>query len=345
MTLHKLTSTNAFVVVDLDGAETASGVVRCAPKILQGGAAEMARSVTYSFASFELQRSGASAGINATPDQRDEAIAAFVAELGGDVEAGRLALDPAKGVSDDDLAPLRSIDPRPPLRWTTIDGLALRDHLAGTGPAVAASAALGGLEGRTAIVEGFGPTSPALVRSLAERGATIVGVSTASGAVVDGGGLDPVAMVQAWETHGDAMVEQLGENQPSWKINASPADVAFVGSKMGVIDDKNVAKLQFGALVPHGPLPYTTYALVALQRAGTVVLPDFLGLAAPLLADTAGADSAPEEVITSALGAVEDAVTEVIDHPEGAVMGACLRAEAFLSTWRDSLPFGRPLAS
>ena len=30
---------------------------------------------------------------------------------------------------------------------------------------------------------------------------------------------------------------------------------------------------------------------------------------------------------------------------DGPFLGACYAAEAFLSTWQDELPFGRPLAS
>ena len=38
------------------------------------------------------------------------------------------------------------------------------------------------------------------------------------------------------------------------------------------------------------------------------------------------------------------AYTDVIGHDEGAYLGACYRAEAFLRTWQETLPFGRPLA-
>jgi hypothetical protein len=34
---------------------------------------------------------------------------------------------------------------------------------------------------------------------------------------------------------------------------------------------------------------------------------------------------------------------EVLAHAEGPVLGACIRAEAFLGTWVDELPFGRPI--
>ncbi|MDH5238789.1 MAG: hypothetical protein OEW85_14360, partial [Acidimicrobiia bacterium] len=55
----------AFVAIDLEGAERSVGIVRQARKILQGGAEDLARSLTYTFASLELRQSGASAGVNA----------------------------------------------------------------------------------------------------------------------------------------------------------------------------------------------------------------------------------------------------------------------------------------
>jgi hypothetical protein len=37
-------------------------------------------------------------------------------------------------------------------------------------------------------------------------------------------------------------------------------------------------------------------------------------------------------------------ISEILDHPDGPTLGACERAEAFLSTWQKALPFGRPFA-
>ena len=96
--LRKLSSTNAFVVTDLVDVPS-FGIVRCAKKILQGGAKDLARSMTYTFASFEMQRGGASGGINALPDEKEEAIENFVSELADDVEAGSLGLDAGKGIA------------------------------------------------------------------------------------------------------------------------------------------------------------------------------------------------------------------------------------------------------
>ena len=82
MKVDKLTGTDGFVVNDLDDAVTSVGIVRLAPKVLRDGAQLLARSVTYAFAAFGVAgHGGASAGINATPDRRAEALAAFLDEV------------------------------------------------------------------------------------------------------------------------------------------------------------------------------------------------------------------------------------------------------------------------
>ncbi|MBT4655855.1 MAG: hypothetical protein HOB61_02230, partial [Actinobacteria bacterium] len=63
MFIRKLSSTAAFVAVDLADCP-GHGVVRSAPKILQGGAKDLARSMTYTLACLERQETGISAGIS-----------------------------------------------------------------------------------------------------------------------------------------------------------------------------------------------------------------------------------------------------------------------------------------
>ena len=65
MRIHKFSSTEAFIAIDLEGAEASSGPVRWARKVLQGGAKDLARSQTYTYAVLGMARGGASAGISA----------------------------------------------------------------------------------------------------------------------------------------------------------------------------------------------------------------------------------------------------------------------------------------
>jgi hypothetical protein len=141
--VRRLESSPAFLVTDLPDAPLAVGVVRAAPKVLVDGAELLARATTYAFATFGVQAGGASAGVNAGPDDKADAIARFVEEVAPEVAAGRLHLSAGTGVTDDDLAPL-GVDPVDP-------------SLAPAGAVAAAVAFLGGdVAGRSAVVHGPG---------------------------------------------------------------------------------------------------------------------------------------------------------------------------------------------
>ena len=152
MFIRKLTSTNAFVAVDLAEAP-GHGVVRCAPKILQGGAKDLARSTTYALAALERQETGISAGINAAPNDRDSAVAAFAQEVDG-WDAGYY-LTAAKGVEAASLGAIEQAD----------DAVLLAAGVVAAGLTACPDAG-------TAVVDGS--AGPELVAELANRGLTIV---------------------------------------------------------------------------------------------------------------------------------------------------------------------------
>ncbi|MDZ7674325.1 MAG: hypothetical protein U5K30_04565 [Acidimicrobiales bacterium] len=167
MKIHKLESTDAFIAFDLDDAP-AVGVTRLARKVLQDGAKLLARSTTYSFASFGIQMGGGSAGINAEGDDVDPAVADFVDETKELVSSGRWATDPGLGLTESDLGELRLADQRPADLWT--DGLATT--LTATGAVAAAGAVLeSGLGGATWSAVGQGPLVEAAKVAITEAGA------------------------------------------------------------------------------------------------------------------------------------------------------------------------------
>lgn len=299
---HELKSTNAFVIFDLKDAETASGPVRCAPKILASSAKELARSATYTFAAHGCKRGGASAGINAKVDERDEAMRNFSEEVAEMVATGKFLPDAGRGVTEDDLLPLRTGDLRGAACFSEYQGMPLATYLQGVGAVAATEAVLGGLEGRTAAVEGFGPVGQAAVKELEERGAKVVSADA---------------------------------------IWSAEADIFFAGSKIGAVDH-NVAELFAPTVLASlAPLAFTTKALVTLQRKGSKVLPDFVCLGGAIYAE---GTTSPAEAIAATRANTAALVEEASRHPEGIFLGACSIAEKFLLTWRDELPFGRPLA-
>lgn len=331
MDIRTIEGADAFVAVDLPGADRSLGVIRSARKILRDGAVLLARASTYQLAVLELSASGASVGISVGEDDRDAVVGAAVAALTPEVAEGRLLVDPAKGITDEDLAPLRAVDPRPAAWWS------MGRRLAGASAAAAAGAALGGLEGRTVALEQADPISLAFAEAAVAAGARLVAVGVDGGSVALAEGTDATALAD-----GDPAALGRPEELPVWAV---AADVVAASSKAGVVDHEVAADLGAGLLVPTGPVPVTARGLAVARRGGCVVLPDAVSLSGPLQALLADADDVGEEALVAR--AAEDAaaiIAEVLDHPEGPLLGACERAEAFLASWVDELPFGRPLA-
>ena len=341
--INKLESTNAFIAFDLDETPGAVGVVRRARKILQDGAKLLARSTTYAFASFEMQRGGASAGISVDDEGRDEAVAAFATEVGQLASAGRLSLDAGKGVQSAELADLA--DDRSDLRLATTDGVSLADDVRGLGALAAAVVAFGDLDGRSIAIEGFDAAAVALTRQAAKHGARIVAVATPAGAAHRAEGFAADQLVQAHAAHGNGMVEELDvEPRPSWQILGADADLLFPGAKTGLITHETDVSSELKGVVPIGPVPYTTKALATLGRSGVTVLPDFVTTGGTVHAWYPTDGASVDEVRTAAIEAVATRTKEIMTAEDPPVLAACRMAEAYLATWRDEMPFGRPMA-
>jgi glutamate dehydrogenase/leucine dehydrogenase len=338
--VEKLQTVDAFVVFDLQDAPTSVGVLRSAPKILIDGATWLARSQTYQFASFEHRLGGASGGVNAPASEKADAVASFVAEVEPWVTARRLVIDAAKGVEPEHLEALRNVDPRPLEYWEQAD------QYAAAGIVAAAAAALGGLDGRTVAVEGFNDLGPSLATEVADRDGRIVAVSTTAGTARRADGFEPPVLREAWTARAADLVHELqSEAEPPGNVFGASVDVLVCGSRAGIVDHGVAAECSAKVIVPGGSLPVTAKGLAVLRRSGVCVLPDFVTTAGSTLGGVAPALSAmPAPSIDDVRESVVAVVTEVLDHHEGPLLGACHRAEAFLRTWRSELPFGRPLA-
>lgn len=341
----KLSAAKGFILLDLPDADRSVGVVRSAPSILQSGATNLARSVTYSLASFGIQAGGASAGVNAKPDERADAVASFVQDALPLAENDGLLLDAGRGVKEDELAALRPYDPRPAWLRTEEGGISGADYLVVAGVNAAASAVGTPLEGATIAIEGLSYISLALADHVVATGGKVVAVGTAAGTALNPDGFDISAVFEAWSSGGDACVKSIGgELKPAWAIFGAECDALLLGSKVGALTHEGAAQVTATSLLPTGPVPFTTKALVVLERAGRKVVPDFLTLAGPYLAAFGdvgdGADEAAQGVSVQVAAAVRDAA----GSSAGLFLGACARAEDFLATWQVSRPFGRPLA-
>lgn len=345
MALLKLESTDAFVVRDLDDEAPALGIVRSAPKILQSGAKELARSQTYQCAIFDMQIQGASAGVNAAPEDRSAALDGFCQELLPLASGGMLMLDPGKGVDDDGLADLFAADPRGEASRALIDGLSNIAHLTGLG-AVASAEAVQALDGKKIAIDNYEVNGPAVARAASERGAIVTAISTADGAAVDDAGFDIAALDEAWTTHGAAMVGEVADEVLAGnRLLGADVDVLFAGSKMGLVNHNGAPFVKAGLLVPTGPIPYTTKGALVLEAQGTTVLPDSVAAAGGMFASMPPTTEGQAALEASVVDLIGTLTALVVGREQMPILEACHRAESFLKTWRDELPFGRPFAA
>jgi len=119
----------------------------------------------------------------------------------------------------------------------------------------------------------------------------------------------------------------------------TPADALLVAGKSGMITHEAAEGVKAAAVVPLTPLPITAKAYAVFRRAGVTYVPDFVALAAPLLA------ACDPQNVTDPIERVRSMVAELSSSGPDAWLVAVGVAEAFLSTWQDQLPFGRPLAT
>ncbi len=337
-----------FVIVDIAAAGSADGLVRCAKKILMDGAWTMARSRTYAWALLEVPRSGASAAVNVTPAGRHQGIQAFVETVTPRVAAGELSIDAGRGVAPEELAPLAAVDRRSALHSEVHSEGTVADLLTAISAATSAATALDGLTGRSVAVEGAGAIAstlgPVLIETVATAGATLVAVGTPTGTLADPAGLDPGATAASWREHGDSLPAAHGSDLSPQDVLATSADVLFCGSRLGMVDHLGAMSLGAKVLAPIGVAPVTAKGLAVAGRSGTIVLADFLTTSGALHSFTAPDDVVLDDLMQRVEQASSELTASALSHPEGAYMGSCVSAEEFLSSWVDSLPFGRPLA-
>jgi hypothetical protein len=184
------------------------------------------------------------------------------------------------------------------------------------------------------------------VERLTGLGARITSVATTAGSAERAEGFPPEELGAAFAAHGPDLVANLGvEPGKPWGALAAEADLLLAGSKAGAITHDNAGYVKAAAVVPIGRVPVTAKALALLRREGVVVLPDFVTLAG---AGFAAWPEQPTDDVDAVAGRVEEQVAavlgEVLGHDDGPLLAAAYRAESFLRTWQEQLPFGRPLA-
>ncbi len=209
----RLQTVDAFVAFDFDCPISAGGT-RLAPDVSERETRLLARAMTYKFAVLGIKIGGAKAAIRAAPEQREEAIRRYCQEILPWVKERRFLTATDLGTWPADFQSLPGGDDQG-LMHSTYHDMPLDAYITGVGVATAAEAAIGGLDGRTVAVEGFGKVGAAVAVEVTRRGARLVAFSTVHGCVYQPGGFDVEELLEVRSGHGDQLVEHVdGESIP-----------------------------------------------------------------------------------------------------------------------------------
>ncbi|MEV0168730.1 Glu/Leu/Phe/Val dehydrogenase dimerization domain-containing protein [Nonomuraea fuscirosea] len=348
MRIVELASVDGYIAFDLE-CPTSAGGTRLAPDVTPGEAGLLARAMTYKLAVLGERIGGAKAVLRAEPADREATVARYCREITPLVEKGDFLTASDLGTRTQDFAPLPGYRPDAVMHLE-VGGELVDTMVTGLGVVVAAETALGGLDGRTLAVEGFGKVGGAVVREAVRRGARIVALSTLRGCVTDPAGLDVAALEDLRAEHGDACVERLGlPVHPAEALYEVAADVLVPGARTGTLTAGRAAGVRARVVAPAANVPYTDGGLRTLRERGVMTLADFVCGAGA----TIGYLSERTREVTDAASAralvekrVAGLTSTALEHPDGPFAGSCAVAEGFLATWRapDGLPDGPPLA-
>jgi hypothetical protein len=339
---RKLESVNGFLLRDLPDAEFSVGPVRLGVKLIASNATNYARELSYVFASLGQRRGGMTIGLKVDAEHRDSAVAALGEELAQEFGAGQLLVDPGLRMAAEDVSPLAVGDSRNPILNDVTAGGLFSVELNALGAAVVADKVVG-LAGRSVAIEGLAGIGVAIAREVELLGGAVKRVSTSKGSV--SGDLTAVDLAAAVSQHGAEAPSVLGEVDKPWSVwRSSGVDLIFCGSAPGALSAAGAPSVGTTPVVTTGVAPVATKALAMLKAEGAEVAPAFLAALGVQAVAFDPSITTHEAARARTVDVVAGVCDELSGSPHGMFIGACMRAEAFMKTWAEELPFGRPLA-
>ena len=339
--IKQLESTKGFVIYDLPNAGTYVGPTRLGAKLIPGNAEMLVRHQTYVFGLTEQQKSGATIGLKVDASDAEGAVVALAEELTDEFESQRLLTNPGLRLSEALLAPVLRHDKRNPIAKAERDGVTFEDELVALGAVTCASRFVNPNGTWKVAIEGFDQSGLAIAREVENHGGKVHRISTAKGCV--SGDFDSSTLADTWMDSGADCVEKLGPVGKPWEIWNSDVDAVFVGSKPGAMSGDGATSTNDTPIIATSAAAISSKALAILRKNKVPVAADFLSRVGPTLAWWASEETSPDVLRSSTTETVIGLLEETVDHDDGPFMAACYKAEAFIESWQEKRPFGRPL--
>jgi Glutamate dehydrogenase/leucine dehydrogenase len=161
-----------------------------------------------------------------------------------------------------------------------VGGIQTRNYSTGLGVAavakMAASKLLGGIEGRTVIIQGFGNVGSFAAKFLQEMGATVIGVSDVKGGVIDPNGIDYERAMAVEKEKGTVAEYPTGRKVTNEQLLVSECDILIPAAIENVIHKGNAGQVKAKLIVEAANGPLTADADLVMKSRGIPVVPDIL---------------------------------------------------------------------
>ncbi len=161
-----------------------------------------------------------------------------------------------------------------------LGGISVREYSTGLGLAhiakLAADKFLGGIEGRSVIIQGFGNLGSFAAKYLSELGAKIVGISDSKGGVLNYDGIDVNKALEVKHRTGSVIDYPEGKKVTNDELLVSQCDILVPAALENVIHKYNAPKIQAKLIVEGANGPLTADADEILANKQIPVVPDIL---------------------------------------------------------------------
>jgi len=272
------------VAIDSLIQDRAHGGLRMAPVVREDELRSLAHTMTLKYGFLRMPFGGAKGGVRGDPEAatpiREATLTAFGRALAPLLLARLYAPAPDMGTDAVDIRRVYQAAGAPvSSRQLRVEQSGRHTALTVFHAARRAAEVLGlSLAGSRVAIEGFGKVGRPLADLLHDAGASIVAVSTMSGAAYDPEGLDLGRMHALAAEHGRKAVEAYGRKHwlPCTALLELPVDILLPCAGFESIHAGNADRIRARLVCPGANNPVAPDAEEALRGRGVLVVPDFV---------------------------------------------------------------------
>ena len=277
------TGMHGVLVIDNTALGPGKGGARMVPDLATVEVIELARAMTWKTSLAELPFGGAKSGIRADPKSPNKAelVRVFARRIKEFTPSLYIA-GPDMYISEKEMAVIADeIGPEACTgKPSFMGGLPHELGSAGFGVAWATKTAmdelLGGIEGMTVAIEGFGNVGTFTMKFLTEFGAKVVAVSDSKGVILAKDGINYEKLMEAKQKSGTVTAYTPGEVLPKEKLFELDVDILIPGARPNAINAENWEKVKARYISEAANIPIPIEIEKKLEDKGVVVLPDIL---------------------------------------------------------------------